>query len=139
MNSIQDVFSVHSVTRDGFAFTVTSSFTVRATPLENDCNRMPGNSLFCCDTTTLSADSQLSISPDSYSFGVTIFDDDVTPYVFRDNTDFVVEHFQAVLGSTLHDGTSYNLMQSGVTGGFVLMRFFIGNCFLQINYFKLIT
>ena len=125
MNGERDVFSIHSVTRDGFVFTVTSSFTVRTTPLDGDCNRMSGNS-FCCDTTTLSADNQLSITPDAYSFGVTILDDDVMPYAFRDNGSFVVEHFQVSRDATIQAGTR---IQSGVpvTGGLLQMRFFIGN------------
>ena len=126
INSAQDVFSFHSVTRDGFVFTVTSSFTVRTTPLESDCNTMLGTSYFCCDTATLSSDNQLSISPDAYSFGVTILGDDVMPYAFGDDTGFVVEMFQASLGTTIPAGTSYDSMQSGVRGGLMLMRLFIG-------------
>ena len=127
MNIEQDVFSFHSVTRDGFVFTVTSSFTVRTTPLDGECNTMLGANYFCCGTTTLSAASQLSISPDAYSFGVTILSDDVMPYAFgNDDKEFVVERFQASLGTTIPPGTSYDLMQSGVTGGLMLMRLFIG-------------
>ena len=41
INSAQDVFSFHSVTRDGFVFTVTSSFTVRTTPhQESECTML---------------------------------------------------------------------------------------------------
>ena len=126
------MFSVHSVTRDGFVFTVTSSFTVRTTPLESDCNSMSGNS-FCCNTTTVSADNQLSITPDAYSFGVTILGD-VMPYAFGDDTEFVVERFEASLGTTIPPGTSYDSMQSGVTGGLMLMRLFIGKSML--NYLQ---
>ena len=39
MNIEQDVFSFHSVTRDGLVFTVTGSFTVRTTPLDGECTR----------------------------------------------------------------------------------------------------
>ena len=130
----RDVFSIHSVTRDGVVFTVTSSFTVRTTPLDGECNTMSGNS-FCCDTTTLSADNQLSITPDAYSFGVTILGDDVMSYAFGDDTMFVVERFQATsLGTTIPPGTSYDSMQSGVTGGLMLMRLFIGKSLL--NYLQ---
>ena len=94
--------------------------------LDGECNMMLGTNDFCCDTTTLSPDSQLSISPDAYSFGVTILGDDVTPYTFDDDTEFVVERFQATsLGTTIPPGTSYDSMQSGVTGGLMLMRLFI--------------
>ena len=136
MNIEQDVFSVHSVTRDGFVFTVNSSFTVRTTPLDDECNTMLGANYFCCGTTTLSAASQLSISPDAYSFGVTILSDDVMPYAFGDDTMFVVERFQASLGTTTPPGTSYNSMQSGVRGGLMLMRLFIGKSLLNNNSYS---
>ena len=127
INSTQDVFSFHSVTRDGFNFTVTSSFTVRTTPhQESECAQVEKFYL-CCDTTTLSADNQLSISPESYTFGVTIVNSDVTPYAFRDDPEFVVEQFQVSLGATVSAGTSYPLTETAeISGGLLLLRFLIG-------------
>ena len=128
INSTQDAFSFHSVTRDGFVFTVTSSFTVRTTQhQESECTRM-GMDYFCCDTTTLSADNQLNFSPEGYTFGVTIIDIDseVTPYAFRDDTEFVVEQFKELLGTTLSAGTNYSLTESPEVSGLLLMRL-IGN------------
>ena len=130
INSTQDVFSFHSVTRDGFDFTVTSSFTVRTTQhQESECTNIMGNHYFCCDTTTLSADNQLSISPEGYTFGVTIINNDseVTPYAFRDDTEFVVDQFQGSLDTTIQVGTSFNFTESEkVNAGLLLMRL-IGN------------
>ena len=127
INSAQDVFSFHSVTRDGFVFIVNSSFTVKTTPhLESECTNIMGMHYFCCDTATLSADNQLSISPESYIFGVTV-DNEVTPYAF--NKEFVVDQFQlSIEGSTtISAGTSYTLTESMlVNGGLLLMRL-IGN------------
>ena len=123
INSAEDVFSFHSVTRDGLVFTVTSSFTVTTTPLESICTQVSGNHYLCCDTTTLSADNQLSISSESYTFGVTIIDNNVTPYAFRDDTEFVVEQFQVSIGTTIPAGTSYALTESiRVIGSLLLMR-----------------
>ena len=124
INSAQDVFSFHSVTRDGFVFTVNSSFTVRTTPhQESECTNIMGMHYFCCDTTTLSADNQLSISSESYTFGVTIIDNQVTPYAFTDDTEFVVEQFQVAIGTTIPAGTSYTLTGSiEMSGGLLLMR-----------------
>ena len=133
INSTQDAFSFHSVTRDGFDFTVTSSFTVRTTPHQEDECTMRGQGAggmhyFCCDTTTLSDDDQLSISPESYTFGVTIIvNNDVTQYAFRDNTEFVVDQFQGSLGTILSAGTNYSFTESTkVNAGLLLMRL-IGN------------
>ena len=122
------MFSFHSVTRDGFVFTVNSSFTVRTNPhLESECTQVSKIRYLCCDTTTLSADNQLSISPESYTFGVTIVNSDVTPYAFRDDTEFVVEQFQVSLGTTLPAGTSYPLTETAeISGGLLLLRFLIG-------------
>ena len=128
ISSAEDVFSFHSVNRDGFVFTVTSSFTVRTTPhQESECTQVEKFYL-CCDTTTLSADNQLSISPESYTFCVTITDKEVTPYIFRGDTEFVVEQFQVSLGTTIIPaGTSYSLSESTrVSGGLLLLRFLIG-------------
>ena len=75
----------------------------------------------CCDIATLSAD----ISSDNYTFGVTIVNKDVMPYVLEEDT-FEVEQFQAALGTAILNGTSYNLMASMETGGLLLMRL-IGN------------
>ena len=124
IDSTQDVFLFHSVTRDGFVFTVTSSFTVRTTPhQESECTQISGNFYLCCDTTTLSADNQLSISPESYTFCVTIIDNEVIPYAFTDDTEFVVEQFQAGIGTNIQAGTSYTLTESiRVIGGLLLMR-----------------
>ena len=132
INSAEDVFSFHSVTRDGFVFTVNSSFTVRTNPhLESECTQVSKIRYLCCDTTTLSADNQLSISPESYTFGVTIVNKDATPYAFRDDTEFVVEQFQGSLGTTLPAGTSYSLLQSlSVNDGLLLTRFLIGKYIL---------
>ena len=128
LNSIQDVFSFRLVTRDEFEFTVTSSFTVRTTPhQENECTQVSSsNRYLCCDTTTLS-DNQLSISPERYTFGVTIINAaEVTPFAFRDDTEFVVEQFQAALGLTLQN-TPYTFgLSTMVTRGLLLMRFLIG-------------
>ena len=125
INSTQDVFSFHSVARDGFVFTVNSSFTVRTTPhQESECAQVSSIRYLCCDTTTLSADNQLSISPESFAFGVTIVNSDVTPYAFRDDTEFVVEQFQAALGTTVPAGTSYTLTE--ISRGLLLLRFLIG-------------
>ena len=127
INSMQDVFSFHLVTRDGFEFTVTSSFTVRTTPhQESECTQVSSSDLYlCCDTTTLS-DNQLRISPERYTFGVTIINAaEVTPFAFRDNTEFVVEQFRTSLGLTLQN-SPYALNSSMVIGGLLLMRFLIG-------------
>ena len=137
INSAEDVFSFHSVTRDGFVFTVTSSFTMRTTPhLENECTQVSGNFYLCCDTTTLSADNQLSISPESYTFGVTIINRDVTPYAFEDDTQFVVEQFQVALGITIPAGTSYSFPSSRVSDGLLLLRFLIGKYVLTVTYIE---
>ena len=125
INSTQDVLLFHSVTRDGFDFTVNGSFTVRTTPHQSECAQSR-NWYLCCDTTTLSAENQLSISPESYTFGVTIVNKDVTPYAFRDDTEFVIEQFQAAIGTTIPVGTSYTLAWSEVSDGLLLMRFMIG-------------
>ena len=127
INSAEDVFSFHSVTRDGFVFTVTSSFTVRTTPhQEGECTQVSSSDLYlCCDTTTLS-DNQLRISPERYTFGVTINSAQVTPFAFRHDAEFVVEQFQAALGLTLQN-TPYTFGPSTmVTRGLLLMRFLIG-------------
>ena len=68
----------------------------------------------CYDIATLSADI-------SYTFGVTIVNKDVMPYVLAEDT-FEVEQFQAALGTAILNGTSYNLMASMETGGLLLMR-----------------
>ena len=121
INYKQNVFSFRSVTRDDLVFTVTSSFTVKTTPLESECTEVPDDSqatiYLCCDTTTLSADNQLSISPESYTFGVTIVEHNVAPYAFTDDTEFVVEQFQ---------GSAGNRYLWKVSGGLLLMRL-IGN------------
>ena len=121
--SAQDVFLFHSVTRDGFVFTVNSSFTVRTTPhQESECTRIEMHYYLCCDTTTLSADNQLSFSPDSYTFGVTIPIDefDYVMYAFNANGEFMAEQVKSSLG-TIPAGRSYILMES-VSGGLLLMR-----------------
>ena len=130
INSAQDVFSFHSVISDGFDFTVNSSFTVTATPhQENECTQVSGNHYLCCDTTTLimSADNQLSISSESYTFGVTIIDNEVTPYAFKDKTAFVAEQFQVSLGTTIPAGTSYSLTDSTKKNDGLLFMRLIGN------------
>ena len=131
INSTQDVFSFHSVTRDGFDFTVTSSFTVRTTPHQESECAQSRRWYLCCDTITLSAENQLSISPESYTFGVTMVNTTVyvRPYAFKD-TEFMLEQFQVSL-DTLLVGSSYNLTTSTsmVTGGLLLMRFLIGIMF----------
>ena len=123
INSTQDVFSFHSMTRDKLAFTVTSSFTVTTTPHQkSECKKISGKHYLCYDTATLSAD----ISPDNYTFGVTIVNKDVMPYVLEEDR-FEVEQFQAALGTAILNGTSYDLMMSSMeTGGLLLMRL-IGN------------
>ena len=130
INNEQDVFSFHSVTRDGFVFTVTSSFTVRTTPQESKCTDVEINGqtrYLCCDTTTLSAENQFCISPKSYTFGVTIVNHRVLPITFRNNPEFVVEQYQGSLGITLPAGTSYTLTElTEVNGGLLLMRL-LGN------------
>ena len=130
INSTQDVFSFHSVTRDDLVFTVTSSFTVRTTPLESKCTQVSSNGqntiYLCCDTSTLSAGNQLSILPGSYTFGVTIVERRVAPYAFKD-TEFVVDQFQGSLDTTIQVGTSFNFTESEkVNAGLLLMRL-IGN------------
>ena len=126
IDSAQDVYLFHSVTRDGFVFTVTSSFTVRTTPhLESECTQVSRNHYLCCDTTTLSADNQLSISLESYTFGVTIINK-ITTYAFTNDTEFVVEQFQGSLSTTIPAGTGYPLAESVEVSGLLLMRL-IGN------------
>ena len=131
-----DVFSFHSVTRDGFVFTVTSSFTVRATPQETKCTDVEINGrtrYLCCDTTTLSAENQFCISPKNYTFGVTIVNRNVLPIAFKNNTKFVVEQYQGSLGITLPAGTNYNLTElKKVNGGLLLMRL-IGNNYTPLT------
>ena len=122
MNSTQDVFLFHSVTRaGGFNFTVTSSFTVRTTAhQESECNSISEHHFLCCD---VNAENQLSISPEKYSFGVTIVNNDVRPYVFKNNTEFVAKQFQAGVGTTIPAGTSYPMAASAeVSDGLLLMR-----------------
>ena len=132
INSTQDVFSFHSVTRDGFVFTVNNSFTERTTPLESKCTEISGKHYFCCDTATL---SELSISSESYTFGVTIVDNEVTPYAFENNTEFVVEQFQGSFNTMLQPGTSYNLEEeSEESDGLLLMRFLIGKLMYNLSY-----
>ena len=128
IGSIHDVFSFHSVTRDGFAFAVTDSFTVRTTQhQESDCRKIMGKDYLCCDTTTLGADNQLSISTDNYTFGVTIVNDQVKPYALN-LAKFEVEHFQLALGANgqLQAGMEFDAEQAAVIGGLLLMRLFIG-------------
>ena len=125
INQAQDVFSFHSVTRDGFVFTVTSSFTVRTTPhQEDECTMRGGMHYFCCDTTTLSANNQLSFSPDNYTFGVTILDNGVMSYAFnKANGGFLAEQVQSSLGTTILVGSSYTFMELAVVSdGLLLMR-----------------
>ena len=114
------------MTRDGFDFTVTSSFTVRTTPHQESECAQSSHWYLCCDTITLSAENQLSISPESYTFGVTMVNTTVyvRPYAFRD-TEFMVEQVQV----SLDTGSSYNLTTSMVTSGLLLMRFLIGIMF----------
>ena len=136
INSAQDVFLFHSVTRDGFDFTVDSSFTVRTTPhLESECIRIFELQFYlCCDTTTLSTENQLSISPESYTFGITIVNAHrVISFAFGGTTEFVAEQFQGVLGVSLRAGSSYVLEASKQTAGLLLMRFLIGKCYRNIH------
>ena len=136
INSAQlDVFLFHSVTRDGFVFTVNSSFTVRATPhLESECTRIFGLQFYlCCDTATLSAENQLSISPESYTFGITIINaNQVISFAFGGTAEFVAEQFQGSLGVSLRAGSSYELEASKQTNGLLLMRFLIGKCYRYV-------
>ena len=130
INRSQNVFSVHPVIRDRFVFTVQviSSFTVRTSPRkEGECQLISENAYLCCDTATLSADNQISISPERYTYAITgVYNSEVTLYAFRDSTEFVVEQFQASLGAAA-GGTSHNLEAANVEEGVLLMRFWIGN------------
>ena len=135
INSTQDVFLFHSVTRDGFVFTVNSSFTVKTTShLESECTQILELHYLCCDTTTLSTENQLSISPESYTFGITIVNAHrVISFAFRGTTEFVAEQFAGIIGVSLQAGSSYELEAAKVTKGLLLVRFLIGKIGIGIT------
>ena len=127
-NTEREIFSLLSLSRNGFIFTVDSRFTARSAPIASRCTNPNGQTRkICCDKTTFP--SQISFPLPGYSFGVIIINGNALPLTFANSgTEFDFDHFQTALGNPGPPvGNVFTLGSSSlVTGPSLLMRFFIG-------------
>ena len=142
-NNIQS-FNILSLVRDGFDFTVDSSFPVETAPSLDICVDPDGSrgiQEVCCDTLTLNANTQLTIPSSSFTVGYTVVNKNVKPLQFEDTVDeYQVNRFE--IDETPSAGETFMLSGANLElGPILLLRFLIGmtisSPFTQVihNYF----
>lgn len=126
-NSTQNVFSLLSLTRSSFHFTVDNAIMVNSTLLESKCtiSQPSATGMLCCDTTVLTEEFKIP-STDNFAFGVVIVNMKVLPLVFA--RKYRAEQFIVALGPNFdsYEG-SLNMSNRENNESLPLLRFLIGN------------
>lgn len=124
----KNIFNLLHLNRNGFDFTVNSSFTEQTTPRESFCTNPSGMiQRVCCDTATLGMMDQFQLSSTSYTFAVMLINNNVRPLAFAaSSTNYRYEQLQASLGISVP--MSFTLAQSSEVNdeSLLLLRFILG-------------
>jgi hypothetical protein len=129
IDSNRDVFNFLHMTRNGFTFTVTGSFTERTISQESFCHNPPGPiQRVCCKTTTPGVSDQFQIPSTNYTFAVMNINSNVRPLAFTTSTtDYRYEQLQTSLGNSVPNMPIF-LGRSSVLSdnSLLLLRFILG-------------
>ena len=125
------VFNFLHMNRSGLVFTVTGSFTERTSPQNSFCTSATGGiQQVCCDTATLDMMDQFQLPTTSYTFAVTIINDDARPLAFNNfATEYRYEQLQVSLIPSVGDVVTLVEGNIVIDRSLLLLRFMLGNTY----------